>query len=265
MSEVTFTPNTHNGSMHFNFVTGAWDYTAPNSIPATFIDKFTFTLVDGDDDGTAATALNITVPKPNEAPTITSGATGAEDENTAAANVVYDTNATDPDLDTITYSLSVGGDNDLFNIDSSTGEVRFDAPPNFEAPADAGANNVYNITVHANDGQGHDVTKAVAITVNDVNEQPSAGADFSATVSENIDAVTTIATVNGTDPDVGGGNDGANNFENLAYSITGGNGSGLFEINSSGQISLVAGQNLDFETAHAARADGARPGRPRPV
>ena len=127
--------------------------------------------------------------------------------------------------------------------------MRFNAPPNFEAPADAGGNNVYDIVVHANDGHGHDVTKAVAITVNDVNEQPSAGADFSATVSESIDAVTTIATVNGTDPDVGGGNDGANNFENLAYSITGGNGSGLFEINSSGQISLVAGQHLDFETA----------------
>ena len=64
-------------------MTGAWDYTAPNSIPATFIDRFTFTLVDGDNDTTAATAFDITVPKPNVAPTITSGGTGAENENTA--------------------------------------------------------------------------------------------------------------------------------------------------------------------------------------
>ena len=40
---------------------------------------------------------------------------------------------------------------------------------------------------------------------------------------------------------MGGGNDATNNFENITYSIVGGNGSGLFEINSSGQISLVAG------------------------
>jgi nidogen-like/Big-like domain-containing protein/uncharacterized protein DUF5801/VWA domain-containing protein/hemolysin type calcium-binding protein len=67
VSEVTFTPNGHGGSMHFNFLTGAWDYTAPDSIGATFIDRFTFTLVDGDNDTTPATTLDITVPG-NEPP-----------------------------------------------------------------------------------------------------------------------------------------------------------------------------------------------------
>src|SRR4029077_5412409 len=130
---------------------------------------FQYTLVDKDGDGTPPTGLDITVNKANEPPSITPEATGKEAENTVNTHVVYDTNATDSGSDTITYSLSAGGDNNFFNIDSSTGEVTFKVSPNFEAPGDAGGNNVYDITVHANDGL-HDVTKAVAITVTDVND-----------------------------------------------------------------------------------------------
>ena len=42
---------------------------------------------------------------------------------------------------------------ELFNIDSSTGAVTFITAPNYEAPTDAGANNVYNIDVIASDGE----------------------------------------------------------------------------------------------------------------
>ena len=83
---------------------------------------------------------------------------------------MYDAAATDQDGDTVTYSLDAGGDNSLFNINFSNGQVMFKASPNYEAPGDAGGNNVYDIVVHANDGHGHDVTKAVAITVTNVNE-----------------------------------------------------------------------------------------------
>jgi Cadherin domain len=103
----------------------------------------------------------------NAAPVFTSGETASIPENSPTTQVVYDADATDSDGDTRTYSLSQGGDNDLFNIDSSTGEVTFKQPPNFEAPADAGVNNIYNITVHANDGTD-DASKGVAITVTDV-------------------------------------------------------------------------------------------------
>ena len=43
---------------------------------------------------------------------------------------------------------------------SGAGAVTFLSSPNFESPTDAGGNNVYDIIVHANDGHGHDVTKA---------------------------------------------------------------------------------------------------------
>src|SRR6185503_5245753 len=49
----------------------------------------------------------------NGAPTITSGASGTEPENTPATNIVYQATGTDPDGDTITWSLS-GTDASLF-------------------------------------------------------------------------------------------------------------------------------------------------------
>jgi Ca2+-binding RTX toxin-like protein len=85
--------------------------------------------------------------------------------------------------------------------------------------------------------------------VQDVNEQPSAGADQVVSAAENVNTTTVLATVAGSDPDFGGGNDGSNNFENLSYAIVAGNAAGLFEINSAGQISLQSGDQLNFETA----------------
>src|SRR2546422_4267786 len=43
-------------------------------------------------------------------------------------------------------SLSTGGDNDLFDIDPTTGHVTFKVSPNYEAPADANADKDYQIT-----------------------------------------------------------------------------------------------------------------------
>lgn len=51
----------------------------------------------------------------------------------------------------MTYSLS-STDAALFNIDTSTGVVTFKTLPDFEAPADADANNSYDVTVSASDG-----------------------------------------------------------------------------------------------------------------
>ena len=241
-NQVTFDTG-FGGHMHFNFLSGAWDYTAPNSVPATFVDHFNFTLVDGDGDGTPPTGLDITVTKPNQVPTITSGATGTETENTVNTHVVYDTNATDPDSDTITYSLSAGGDNNFFNINSSTGEVTFKVSPNFESPGDAGGNNVYDITVHANDGHGHDVTKAVAITVSDVNEfapvinSNGGGASAAINVVENTTAVTTVTA---TDADAG---------SSLTYSLAGGLDAAKFSINSTtGALSFISAPDFEAPT-----------------
>ena len=132
---------------------------------------------------TTSKAVAITVTNVNEAPTVTSAATKSFAEN--GTGTVYTATATDPDAGTsLTYSLT-GVDASLFNINATTGVVTFKSAPNYETPADAGANNVYNITVGASDG-AVTTTKAVAVTVTNVtNEAPAFTSGGSASFAEN--------------------------------------------------------------------------------
>ncbi len=106
--------------------------------------------------------LAIAVTNLNEAPTITSGVIATFIEN--GTGTVYTVKATDPDASTtLTYSIS-GTDVSLFDINSNTGAIGFKTAPSFAAPADSGANNIYDINVIASDGSLSD-TKALAINV----------------------------------------------------------------------------------------------------
>ena len=105
----------------------------------------------------AAQAVAITVTNVTT-PVITSAATASFAEN--ATGTVYTATATDADAGT-TLSYALGGtDAAKFNINASTGVVTFISTPNYEAPTDAGADNVYNITVTANDGANTSAAKA---------------------------------------------------------------------------------------------------------
>jgi Ca2+-binding RTX toxin-like protein len=77
--------------------------------------------------------------------------------------------ATDPDAgQTLSYSIVGGADASKFTINASSGALAFVTTPNFEAPADAGANNVYDVTVQISDGNGGIDTQAIAVAVQDV-------------------------------------------------------------------------------------------------
>jgi serralysin len=68
-------------------------------------------------------------------------------------------------------TISAGSDAALFNIitsDSVTAFIRFKTSPNFEAPADVGGNNVYEITLTATDAAANAGTQSITITVTDV-------------------------------------------------------------------------------------------------
>ncbi|WP_412505232.1 Ig-like domain-containing protein [Roseovarius sp. SYSU LYC5161] len=77
--------------------------------------------------------------------------------------------AVDADGDTVTYTLA-GPDADALEIDPGTGTLTFAATPDFEAPADADANNVYEIEIIADDGFGATDSQQVEIVVADVND-----------------------------------------------------------------------------------------------
>ncbi|WP_322993932.1 Ig-like domain-containing protein [Limnohabitans sp.] len=111
-------------------------------------------------------AVTVTVTNVNEAPTITSGASGTVAENAATSTVVYTATATDVDAgQTLSYSLT-GTDAGSFDIDASTGVVTLKASANYESKAS------YSFNVVATDNGTGTLTdtKAVTVNVTNVNE-----------------------------------------------------------------------------------------------
>ena len=110
----------------------------------------------------------------NGAPTITNTTTSfSVVENQTSAFTIT---ATDPDQDSITYSLT-GDDEALFSV-STSGVVTFKTAPDFEAPSDADTNNIYQITGRVSDGSLN-ATKSFTVTVtNDTSDdETSTGMD----------------------------------------------------------------------------------------
>ncbi len=178
----------------------------------------------------------VTVTAQNDAPSVTSGAIASLAEN--ATGTVYQATGTDPEGTALSYTLG-GSDAALFNI-SSTGAVSFKVSPNFEAPADADGNNVYDITVIASDGALSSTARAVAITVTNVNEAPGLTSGTTASFAEN--GADAAYQVTGADPE------GAT----LGYTL-GGTDAALFNISSSGAVSFKVAPN--FEAPADAGAD----------
>ncbi|TDH58952.1 hypothetical protein E2C06_29925 [Dankookia rubra] len=177
-------------------------------------------------------AFTVNVTDVNEAPVVTSAGTASFAEN--GTGTVYTATASDVDAGT-TLSYALGGtDAGLFNINGTTGAVTFKAAPNFEAPADAGGNNVYDINVVASDGTLTG-SKALAITVTNVNEAPPSVALTGGSLRENLDVGTVVGTLSAADPD----------GDAVSFQVTGATAS-LFEVVGNQLLTKVS---LDYETA----------------
>jgi len=119
----------------------------------------------GSDGGNAPTPP----PTPaNRAPAFTSAPTASVEEN--ATGTLYTFAVSDPDGDTLSVSVVPGGDEAAFNIDTTARTISAATPLDFETPADANGDNVYNITLETNDPGGLTARLELAITVGDVLE-----------------------------------------------------------------------------------------------
>lgn len=117
----------------------------------------------GDDSGPSPSPTPSPTPTPpqgNRAPAFTSPPAASVVENQISAHRVL---ATDADSDPITLTIAGGNDAGLFSLDV-TGNLTFRSAPNFEAPADANGDNIYEITLNASDGRTH-TTQDLRITV----------------------------------------------------------------------------------------------------
>lgn len=147
-----------------------------------------------------------------------------------------------------TLTINSGVDNLDFTIvttDSRTARIRFAIEPNFEAPADSGGNNIYNITIRATERMGLTTDQAVSITVTNVNEAPTiTAAGGAATYASNqTENLANLYNLNATDVDSGA---------TLTYSLTGTDADD-FSISSTGFLSFTP--TPDFEDARDSNRD----------
>ncbi len=176
---------------------------------------------------------------PNRAPSFTDG---ESTDRSVAENTVSGVNigtaiaATDPDGNTLTYTLS-GTDASSFDIDESSGQLKTKATLDYETK------DVYTITVTVSDSSLTD-TISVTININNVNEAPvfTEGNTTVRSVAENADVGTDIGTpVGATDED---GN-------SLTYTI-GGTDADIFDIvDSSGQLKTKTTLDRESKSTYA--------------
>ena len=227
------------------------DYEAPADANGDNVYEVTVQASDGT--LTDTQAISVTVQPVNDNnPVITSDGGGATasvnvNENTTVVTTVT---ATDADLpaQTLSYAIAGGADAAFFTIDGNTGALTFLAAPDYEAPADADSDNVYEVTVQASDGTLTD-TQAISVSVQPVNDNnpvitsDGGGATASVNVNENDTAVTTVTA---TDADLPA--------QTLTYAIAGGADATFFTIDSNtGSLTFLAPP--DFESPADANGD----------
>jgi VCBS repeat-containing protein len=175
----------------------------------------------------------------NTPPTITSATTFSTGENVLTSTSV----ATIRTSESSTITISGGADSLRFTIsfnDSQSANIRFVASPNFEAPADSGGNNIYNLNLLATDRVGLTGSQSITISVTNINEAPvigalSGGVTATYSVAENS---ALLYSLSATDEDSG---------TTLTYSLTGTDASD-FTIDSSGQLSFAPAPDFEAPT-----------------
>ena len=154
-----------------------------------------------DDAGMADTAidgtilLTVEVTDVDEPPVVSGPASTDYPENGISAVAVY--SAVDPEGSAVSLSLS-GDDAAAFSFAGTV--LVFVSPPDFESPADADGDNVYDVTVEASDGAVTG-TLDVEVTVTDVNETPVLAGPSTVDVDEGTATTVAVATFTATDPD----------------------------------------------------------------
>ncbi len=185
--DLTYTVSTSpaNGTVDLDPDTGEFTYT-PNA-DYNGSDSFVVTVSDGNG-GTTTSTVTIGINPVNDAP-VAEDLSLTTDEDTPVNGSI---NATDPEGDTLTYTVSTLPANGTVDLDSNTGEFTY--TPN----ADYNGSDSFIVTV--SDGNGGTTTSTVTIGVNPVNDAPVAE-DLSLTTDEDtpVDGQIVASDVDGDD------------------------------------------------------------------
>lgn len=150
----------------FDANTGTFSGTPPQDYNGQIALKVTAT----DGEYSVSESFTLTVSPVNDVPVLTSGGGAAEADYTVPENTRQVTRVTASDVDAgavLRYAIVGGADAGLFKISSRTGALTFRAAPDFEEPADADGNGVYDVVVRVSDGRASD-TQTLQVTVGEV-------------------------------------------------------------------------------------------------
>ena len=233
---------------------------AANDANTDYTYEVQITASDGTYSTETALSLAVTLENVNEAPTVTNTVTAisvVEDTNSSPVSFQYTITASDPENDSLVYSIS-GTDAAAFDVDPGTGLITFKAgvsgtpyDPNYEYPSDAGGDNLYQLNILASDSALDSSSLAIQVSVTNVGAEPNfvnssgtslgSGDNFadSASFAENgTGAAYTAITVDDDDTD-----------DFVKYHITGGVDSDLFEITNDQTGEIFFKSAPDYESA----------------
>ncbi|MXX27471.1 MAG: cadherin repeat domain-containing protein, partial [Caldilineaceae bacterium SB0668_bin_21] len=213
----------------------ALDYETKNSY------TLTATVSDGRLVDTIDITINVTDVYENRAPVFTEGTSTIRSvaENTAAdENIGTAVSATDPDDDTLTYSLA-GTDASSFSLDSSSGQLKTKAALDHETKDN------YSVTVSVSDADNVTDSITVTISVTDANDAPvfADGTSITRSVAENTASGQNIGSpISATDEDAG---------TTLTYTLGGTDAAAFSIVNASGQLKTSAALNYETKSSYA--------------
>jgi hypothetical protein len=188
---------------------------------------YAITLTASDGANSVSETLTINVGDINEAPSLTNSlAASSFAENVSTGTTIATASASDPESQTISYSLS-GTGSEKFSVDSA-GNITLSSALDYETTTS------YSLTLTASDG-ANSTSNTINISVDDVIELSIALASSSISLSETATSGTSVTTTATT-------TDGS---ATVTYSLSG-TDSDKFSVSSNGTITTAA--SLDYET-----------------
>ncbi len=151
-------------------------------------DAFTVTISDGNG-GTTTSLVSVTVKPVNDVPVAPDSTASVDEDGTLISRIT----ATDVDGDSLTYTLKTGTANGSLVLNPNTGEYTYKPNGDYNGPD--------SFVVTVSDGKGGVVDTVVNITVNPVNDAPTAANDTASTLEDTAVTIDVLANDRDVDGD----------------------------------------------------------------
>ena len=114
-------------------------------------------------------SFTLEVQSVNDPPTLSNTPAGGTISISESSTYLFDFNATDHEGDSLTFILS-GSDSSFFEVNASSGVIRFKVPPDFENPLDSDRNNSYELSIVVSDQSSSSQPFSLLVSIIDLDE-----------------------------------------------------------------------------------------------